>query len=780
MADLLDFTAAADLANGLAVMAVKGLVILFVVTLICIALKNAPASLKHLCWGIGLGAVLILPFLSLMVPDWNVGLIERPLESPAPEVWVPNGAAHASVAAENAADNATEKAASASTIAGSTSLAGAEATRAGGAEATRAGDGEATGIGGGEAAQVGGSPAPAVAGGVAASSSAGGAYVSGHRAAQRADAATAVVGTPEARGAEVRASWFDRRPTAAWILGIWVLGAAAVLLHMLFSSLSVRRIVARARPVTDRAWLDTLEEIGDRLFIRRPVQLLESSRISVPVAWGAVRPVILIPANADTWSEERRRCVLAHELAHVRRWDMLTQSAARLACAIHWFNPLAWKAAGAMQLEREKACDDYVLTASRARASEYATHLLDIARRVPGSLAPPAGAIAMARRSQLEGRVLAILDEGRRRSLAPLPVAATVIIMFLIVVPIAAMSPFAAQPADNAGIAGSEEIGSTEAAISHAAVTIKANQPRSTPVPIAESKEWKATAVSEENVARSSQDTIERTFNVADGGLLVIDADYGNVQLNTGKSGQVHVSVRRMPRGQASAEEYEVTFRQEGDRITIIGTNTIRQSGRAGVSVDFVVTVPDRYNVDAETAGGNIAVDNLDGRVKLNTSGGNLSLGRISGQVDAHTSGGNISLDGSNADVVVNTSGGNISLGRVRGTVRATTSGGNISVDEVNGHIVAKTSGGQISAKIATQPEADCVLRTSGGSISVYLADDIGVDLEAETSAGHVSTDVEVAIEGRIKEDRIHGKINGGGPLLELDTSAGDIRIMRM
>lgn len=730
MADFLELSAAAELADGLAVMAAKGLLILLVVTLACIALRNAPAALKHLCWGLGLGAILILPFLSVMVPEWNVGVLPQNVAPAESETLASAWGLSSSSSASSSAHAAR---------ASEAGLAGSGASRISDGHGSAEAASSRNGVNAGAAAVV----------------------------AESDDSQTATTGSA------IMSIWLARAPIAFWFLGIWALGAAAILIHMFVCSIAVWRLVSKARPVTDQAWLDTLEELRDRFFIQRPVQLLESPAISVPIAWGAIRPVILIPPGAESWSDERRRCVLAHELAHVKRWDTLTQSVARAACALHWFNPLAWKAARAMQLEREKACDDYVLTTSRARASEYAGHLLDIARRVPGSLSPPVGAIAMARRSQLEGRVLAILDEGRRRSLARLPVVLTIATILLVVVPIAAMSPFEAPRSAEAEPLLAEPL-------APGTMTIDGRAATSQMVANAEPAAPEAAVWSEKSSVATLRDDVERTFNVADGGLLVIDADHGNIKLNSGASGKVHVSVRRKPRGNADVSDYEVTFKQDGDRISVVGTNTVRNSGRTGVNVDFVVTVPRRFNIDAETAGGNIAVDNMDGRVKLNTSGGNLSLGRISGEVSAHTSGGNISLDGSDADVDVNTSGGNISLGRVGGTVRATTSGGNISVDEVNGEITAKTSGGQISARIARQPKADCLLRTSGGSITVYLADNVAVDLEAETSAGHVDTDVEVAAIGRIKKDRLHGKINGGGPLLELDTSAGDIHIKRL
>ena len=122
-----------------------------------------------------------------------------------------------------------------------------------------------------------------------------------------------------------------------------------------------------------------------------------------------------MPADATEWSQERRRIVLLHELAHVRRGDAATQIVARLALILHWWNPLAWLAWKEFLKERERATDDLVLQAG-ARASDYASHLLDVARSMRGA-APLAWAhVPMARRSQLEGRLAAILDAGVSRN----------------------------------------------------------------------------------------------------------------------------------------------------------------------------------------------------------------------------------------------------------------------------------------------------------------------------------------------------------------------------
>jgi hypothetical protein len=133
----------------------------------------------------------------------------------------------------------------------------------------------------------------------------------------------------------------------------------------------------------------------------------------MPFACGLITPTIVLPAESDAWTAERRRAVLMHELAHIRRRDILGHTLGRVACAIYWFHPLVWTAARRLRIESERACDDLALT-SGLRATNYAEHLLDIVSsiRQPHT---PAAAIPMAQRREFEGRMLAILDPDLRR-----------------------------------------------------------------------------------------------------------------------------------------------------------------------------------------------------------------------------------------------------------------------------------------------------------------------------------------------------------------------------
>lgn len=199
-------------------------------------------------------------------------------------------------------------------------------------------------------------------------------------------------------------------PLAAVVL--WLLGCGVLLTRFALARLRLSAIVAKAAPVHDAAWLAQVEDIACETGIGRRIELLQSSDIEVPLTTGALHPKVVLSPDYAEWQPLRRATILRHELAHIKRMDAVTLLLSQLATAIYWFNPLVWLTAWAMRADRERACDDYVL-ASGTKASEYAHELLEIAT----SLRQPelTAALAMARRSQLEGRVLAVLNPAIQR-----------------------------------------------------------------------------------------------------------------------------------------------------------------------------------------------------------------------------------------------------------------------------------------------------------------------------------------------------------------------------
>jgi beta-lactamase regulating signal transducer with metallopeptidase domain len=222
----------------------------------------------------------------------------------------------------------------------------------------------------------------------------------------------------------------------------WAAGAALFALRLAYGLARVWWMERRATELTDEEWVRLTDGLSRRLRLGRIVRLLREPAATVPMTWGIFHPVILLPGEADGWESERRRVVLAHELAHVRRWDALTQWIAHVALVVYWFNPLVWMAVRKLREEREHACDDAVLEIGTAPA-DYADHLLTIVRSLGSAPGPaPAHALAMARRSQFEGRLLAILDNAvRRNGVSRAATLATSAAALACVVPLAAMRP---------------------------------------------------------------------------------------------------------------------------------------------------------------------------------------------------------------------------------------------------------------------------------------------------------------------------------------------------
>jgi beta-lactamase regulating signal transducer with metallopeptidase domain/HEAT repeat protein len=234
---------------------------------------------------------------------------------------------------------------------------------------------------------------------------------------------------------------------------IWAVVVVAIGSSLAYAAAMVRRIVNRSRPLDGEDWLTPLWEVSDRLSLEEPPRLLRSEDAKMPFACGVFNPTIVLPAECDNWSLDRRRAVLLHELAHVRRHDLIGHTLGRLACAVYWFHPLVWTAAKQLRSESERACDDLAL-ACGARATDYAEHLLDIVTSVRRD-ATPSVALAMARRKEFEGRMLAILDPelhhvspSRKQSLSLIGSLA----LIAIIVGAAAPAPRAAATPNQGGV----------------------------------------------------------------------------------------------------------------------------------------------------------------------------------------------------------------------------------------------------------------------------------------------------------------------------------------
>jgi DUF4097 and DUF4098 domain-containing protein YvlB len=244
------------------------------------------------------------------------------------------------------------------------------------------------------------------------------------------------------------------------------------------------------------------------------------------------------------------------------------------------------------------------------------------------------------------------------------------------------------------------------------------------------------------------------------------------------------------------------------------------ESGGGNVHVDDI-----GGEVHAETGGGSIDVGTVGGDIGVQTGGGSIVVRQANGRLEAETGGGSIRIDSAKqgADletgggeievrqcsgrVKVSTGGGNVDLGNIAGPAEIETGGGTIHLASATGHVSAQTSGGEIdlygvpSARVETgaggivvklvktgAPASDSRLETSAGDVTVYIAADVAISVRASVDLGngHRITsdfpDIHVASEGDQWGPRTlnaEGKLNGGGPVLKVQTTTGDICFKR-
>ncbi len=197
---------------------------------------------------------------------------------------------------------------------------------------------------------------------------------------------------------------------ALWVA--WCLGTMFFLLRFARSVVISRRILDKTMPVDDPEFAMLLKRFG-----LQNVALRRSEVGVVPFTQGVLRPVVVLPETADRWTSEERQAVLTHELAHVKRRDVLGQMFAELCRAVYWFHPLVWLAVRQIRIEREFACDDLVVSAGE-NPPVYASVLLRIAadlKSVPRRSVVLGCSVAMARRHEVKGRIAAILNPNRVR-----------------------------------------------------------------------------------------------------------------------------------------------------------------------------------------------------------------------------------------------------------------------------------------------------------------------------------------------------------------------------
>lgn len=306
----------------------------------------------------------------------------------------------------------------------------------------------------------------------------------------------------------------------------------------------------------------------------------------------------------------------------------------------------------------------------------------------------------------------------------------------------------------------------------------------------------------------ATEENIQKTFSLDPGGTLVVDVDFGSIDVTTNSTSEVAVDVwRKITRRKKADEEAflrnnPVIISQDGTTVTVRSRSAKKLSWSNGRrnrnEAKYTLRVPARFSARLNTSGGGISVSDIAGELKAGTSGGGLRFTRVQGPIDGRTSGGGIRVNDCKGDIRIETSGGGVGViggsgslkGRTSGggvTVKdfggpasVRTSGGGLTLENIKGGLSGTTSGGPVHATLVSPVPGAVTLSTSGGGITVEVPEGAAFNLDASTSGGGVTCELPVAMMGKVQRSRLKGTVNGGGEVVTLRNSGGGIHVNKL
>lgn len=281
------------------------------------------------------------------------------------------------------------------------------------------------------------------------------------------------------------------------------------------------------------------------------------------------------------------------------------------------------------------------------------------------------------------------------------------------------------------------------------------------------------------------RDEIVDSFAVKPGGTLNFDSDLASVEITTSDTETLRAEfvrefkVNTAQEADALRQKLDVQMTKTGNDVKI----TVRWAGDRRndrdlqkIRVNFRIAMPRKFNLDLRTIGSG-RIGDIDGTVKAMIRGGSVQFHNVTGPLTARTDGGSISLHDIGGDLDATSNGGSVAAGRVTGKVFARANGGSVAIDEATDAIDVRAAGGSVAAYISKQPRSDSKLIAEAGNVELRLPESIAINIDASCSAGRLSSDF--SLYGHQDDDRLKGTINGGGPLVMVRASAGNVYIRK-
>ena len=304
--------------------------------------------------------------------------------------------------------------------------------------------------------------------------------------------------------------------------------------------------------------------------------------------------------------------------------------------------------------------------------------------------------------------------------------------------------------------------------------------------------------------AQQAVGSFERTLSVTGPVELEVSSGSGRIEVRAGQPGRVEIRARvtagdwGLFRSRVSAQERvrrieaNPPIEQTGNRVRIgrIDDEDLREH----VSISYALVVPPETTLSSKTGSGSHVIEGLrsvvtarsgSGSIRVRDAGGDVRATTGSGSISADTVGGSFSassgsgsIDGMNVKggITVKTGSGSVVVSQASGgQVEASSGSGSIELSGLRGGVRASTSSGTL--RVQGEQTSDWRLSSSSGSVTIELSGKPAFSLDAHSSSGRIDTQYPITVVGLVDRRELRGTVNGGGPLLQVRTSSGGIRI---
>jgi len=279
------------------------------------------------------------------------------------------------------------------------------------------------------------------------------------------------------------------------------------------------------------------------------------------------------------------------------------------------------------------------------------------------------------------------------------------------------------------------------------------------------------------------REDFQYNYDLKPGGRLNVESFNGPIEILGWEKDSVQVTGTKYAAREELLRNIRINAKSADNTVTIRVERPRDRRGNMGAK--FMIRVPRQIQLERiVSSNGLIRVEDIQGNARLETSNGAIRLRQFDGRLDARTSNGSIEADSIGGDAVVHTSNGAIRLDRVAGSVEAGTSNGGVHVrmakPKPNDRLAFESSNGNIEIELEGLESNELRANTSNASITLRMPAALKARLRASTSNSSISSDFDVTTHGTLSKNHLEGDINGGGPLLDLTTSNGSIKLQKM